>query len=342
VLSYFGATVYLADLPLSSFLINRKAKTTIRSTTGLAAIDMIRKGSAGEVFREALRDIEDSECESSNAAYATTTELQEDEGKDRFTSAILFPTSASSSSKTHVRPGAETPLSRRMGGRRRPSTASLPPSPVTPSTLSGTGKRNAKHASLPATANNASTFGMKRPVLSLEEQNKLAIEEAAREAARTLEIDYNLLAEKDDLADDPTETNILEQMHTMVEGDEDGQGEGEGEGENNEGNETKSTITSIFDWEECLNTQMLSFSMEELPALLDLVMEVRPSRAKEVRTFPANVLFLATRYASRYGGEDLLSELLLGAIDRIEASIHVSPACWLIESVELAHISPSA
>ena len=122
------------------------------------------------------------------------------------------------------------------------------------------------------------------------------------ESAQTLQIDYDLLdietgQDKDKGA-----------LPTMVEGDE---------------NQAEDSLPA-FDWEECQSEQMLAFSYQDLPAMLDLATETRPSRRDDVRFMPANVIFLAARYASRYAGEDLLGELMIGAIDRIEASIHVS------------------
>lgn len=274
------------DVPLSSFLINRKANTTIRSKTGLAAVDLIRKGSIGEVLREVLRAQE--------AEGNGETHTEEDDTV--LASALPF--------GNNKRGGPRA--------RRTPSLASLPVAQSMQS-LAGPSSRSAKHISLPPASSSSRT----RSVSVQMEQRRQAFEDLAKESCRTLDIDYALLG----IEEKSSHQSPLghEQLSSRIH---------ERDDEEDEGNDSKSSTASTFDWEECLNTQMLSFSMEELPALLDLAMEVKPSRAQEVRNFPANVLFLATRFASRYGGEDLLGELLLGALDRIEASINVScPAC---------------
>lgn len=194
--------------------------------------------------------------------------------------------------------------------RRTPSMTSLPAATTAHLSASLTPKL-AKHSSLPP----APSSGRTRSASAQIEQRRKAYSELALDSCRTLEIDYSLLS----IDDEEPKRKPKRPSHThrasINERDEE---------DKDEGINSKASLTSLFDWEECLNTQMLSFSLEELPALLDLTMEIKPSRAQEVRNFPANVLFLATRYASRYGGEDLLGELLLGALDRIEASINVS------------------
>lgn len=277
--SLVPSNLLLVDLPLSSFLINRKAKTSIRSKTGLAAIDLIRKGSIGEVLREILRDQERAQVED---------EIRSD----------------SSAMQKEAR---EAQKIRASGEDQRHRTTSMASLPGSPSLLPSAGFMS-KHSSLPPPASS----GQKRSLSTQTEQRYQAFLELASESCRTLEVDYTLLDIETDHQREPSA------VHSSVSGGE------ERQVDQDDGDNSTSSLSSIFNWEECLNTQMLSFSMEELPALLDLAMEIKPSRSQEVRNFPANVLFLATRFASRYGGEDLLSELLLGAIDRVEASINVS------------------
>lgn len=274
-----------ADLPLSSFLINRKAKTSLRSNTGLVATDLIRKGSQGEVLREVLRERDSASTE----AFLNNAVTQSDCGRSNDITGPLAPRE-----RSECKP------------RRTPSMTSSPAASAVPLST-GLSSKTGKHQSLPPTSTSART----RSTSIQAEQNRQAFLDLAAESCRTLDIDYNLLAIDEKDGSMKYERSSSEQ-HTIHEGDEE-----------DACNDSKSSLTSIFDWEECLNTQMLSFSMDELPALLDLALFVKPSRAQEVRNFPANILFLATRYASRYGGEDLLGELLLGAFDRIEAAVNV-------------------
>jgi len=144
---------------------------------------------------------------------------------------------------------------------------------------------------------------------STQKEERLRLE-MAMESARNLDLDFSLL----DI--DPAESS---QAHLAVQEEEEEDLSDDSQGD--EGEEGPA-----FDWEECQPDQMIGFSLQDIPALLDTAIEVRPSRSKRERFLPANVVFLAARFASRFGGEDLLGELMIGAIDRIEASIHVSHA----------------
>ncbi|CDU23969.1 uncharacterized protein SPSC_02598 [Sporisorium scitamineum] len=92
-----------------------------------------------------------------------------------------------------------------------------------------------------------------------------------------------------------------------------------------------------FDWKKVRNDQMLVFGTADLEPLLSmLITHFKPVRAPWTsRAAPANVLFLCARYACFLQDEDLLEELFLGAIDRIEGVIYSHPtdmtylAFWL-------------
>ncbi|EPQ28830.1 uncharacterized protein PFL1_03633 [Pseudozyma flocculosa PF-1] len=105
--------------------------------------------------------------------------------------------------------------------------------------------------------------------------------------------------------------------------------------------EVGSDLLSVeFDWSKVRSDQMLVFGLNDLTPLLDrMVTKIRPLRAPWTsRAAPANVLFLCARYACSLGDEELLEELFLGAIDRIEGSIYAHPtdmtylAFWLYNS----------
>lgn len=238
-----------SDLPLSSFLINRRASTSLRSQTGLAAVDLIRKGSQGEVFRDVARELADE-------AQSTASSLS---GHDK-------------------------------NSTSRP--ASLPDDPKQARNM-----RRSKHTSLPV---------MSYSGQNLQKEERLRMEMAMK-SARNLDIDFSLLAMEP--ADDSQQQPAVQE-------------------EDDEGSELLQDVEAAdapaFDWNECLPDQMIGFSLQDLPALLDTAIEVKPSRSTKQRFLPANVVFLAARFASRFGGEDLLGELMIGAIDRIEANIHVS------------------
>ncbi|PWN49709.1 hypothetical protein IE53DRAFT_369537 [Violaceomyces palustris] len=92
-----------------------------------------------------------------------------------------------------------------------------------------------------------------------------------------------------------------------------------------------------FDWEQVRSDQMLVFGLSDLAPLLEMMIsDAKPYRAPWTsRAAPANVIFLCARYACSLEDEELLEELILGAIDRIEGSIYAHPtdmtslAFWL-------------
>lgn len=121
--------------------------------------------------------------------------------------------------------------------------------------------------------------------------------EAALDAARVLDLDYTRLGlgpEKEAEGDDTSA-------------------------------ETGEEEPAAFDWDGCELDQMLVFSPDDLPALFDAAITVDPVRQRGKRIGPANIVFLSARYALRFGQADLLDDLLLGAVDRIEEAVHVRP-----------------
>lgn len=84
-------------------------------------------------------------------------------------------------------------------------------------------------------------------------------------------------------------------------------------------------IAIPFEWDRCLPDQMLVFSDEDLPVLLDVVItHYKPVRTRSQRVVPANVLFLCARYAHYFGNKEMLADLFIGAFSRIEKAIIVS------------------
>lgn len=88
-------------------------------------------------------------------------------------------------------------------------------------------------------------------------------------------------------------------------------------------------IENPFIWDRCQPDQMIVFSLEELPVIFDtIISDMKPVATKSQRVIPANVIFLCARYAHYHSNLELLEELFLGAIERIEVTIHVS-IFWL-------------
>lgn len=69
---------------------------------------------------------------------------------------------------------------------------------------------------------------------------------------------------------------------------------------------------------------MLVFALDELPVLFDIIIStIKPVSTRKFRVIPANVLFLCARYAHYFGSDEMVDELMFGALERIEAAVHV-------------------
>ncbi|KAG8528315.1 uncharacterized protein KY384_007232 [Bacidia gigantensis] len=77
-----------------------------------------------------------------------------------------------------------------------------------------------------------------------------------------------------------------------------------------------------FVWDKCLNDQMFVFQEAELDQILDIIItSMNPSRSPSQKPVPANILFLAARYAHYHANPDLLANLLLSAMDKINSKV---------------------
>ncbi|KAI5287118.1 hypothetical protein KEM54_006226, partial [Ascosphaera aggregata] len=73
-----------------------------------------------------------------------------------------------------------------------------------------------------------------------------------------------------------------------------------------------------FVWDRCLNDQMFVFQESELDKILDIVItNMMPVRSPSQKPVPANLIFLSARYAHYHATPELLAQLLLTAMDRI-------------------------
>lgn len=100
-----------------------------------------------------------------------------------------------------------------------------------------------------------------------------------------------------------------------------------------------------FEFDHILPHQMLVVGEDDVDPLLEVfVSRAHPVRAPwTTRAEPANIIFLAMRFAARFGDEDLLINLLYGALERIEEQVreHESSmthlAFWLFNLTLLLH-----
>lgn len=99
-----------------------------------------------------------------------------------------------------------------------------------------------------------------------------------------------------------------------------------------------------FVWDRCLNDQMFVFQENELVPILDVIITtMTPQRSPSQKPVPANVLFLAARYAHYHGSRELLATLLLSAMDKINTKVERHQwdmtvlAFWISNATLLLH-----
>ena len=99
-----------------------------------------------------------------------------------------------------------------------------------------------------------------------------------------------------------------------------------------------------FVWDRCLNDQMFVFQENELGPILDIIITtMTPQRSPSQKPVPANILFLAARYAHYHGSPELLASLLLSAMDKINIKVERHQwdmtvlAFWISNATLLLH-----
>lgn len=99
-----------------------------------------------------------------------------------------------------------------------------------------------------------------------------------------------------------------------------------------------------FVWDRCLNDQMFVFQEHELNRMLDVVItNMLPQRSPSQKPIPANVLFLSARYAHYHSSQELLSRLLLSAMEKINNVVEKHQwdmtilAFWISNATLLLH-----
>ena len=99
-----------------------------------------------------------------------------------------------------------------------------------------------------------------------------------------------------------------------------------------------------FVWDRCLNDQMFVFQENELGPILDIIITtMTPQRSPSQKPVPANILFLAARYAHYHGSPELLASLLLSAMDKINTKVERHQwdmtvlAFWISNATLLLH-----
>ncbi|MCJ1477384.1 hypothetical protein MMC13_006055 [Lambiella insularis] len=99
-----------------------------------------------------------------------------------------------------------------------------------------------------------------------------------------------------------------------------------------------------FVWDKCLHDQMFVFQESELERILDVIItSMTPQRTASQKPVPANILFLAARYAHYHASQDLLATLLVSAMDKINVKVERHQwdmtvlAFWISNATLLLH-----
>ncbi|KAL1643393.1 hypothetical protein SLS61_009227 [Didymella pomorum] len=99
-----------------------------------------------------------------------------------------------------------------------------------------------------------------------------------------------------------------------------------------------------FIWDRCLNDQMFVFQESELERILDIIItNMTPQRSPSQKPVPANILFLAARYAHYHASADLLEPLLVSAMGKINDVVEKHQwdmtvlAFWMSNATLLLH-----
>lgn len=81
-----------------------------------------------------------------------------------------------------------------------------------------------------------------------------------------------------------------------------------------------------FQWDKCMPDQMFVFSADDLSYILDSVIcgAKGPVQSRHEICVPANVVFLSARFAHYFSSDELLQDVLEGALSRIAKATKVN------------------
>ncbi|KAI8146528.1 hypothetical protein BJV82DRAFT_576084 [Fennellomyces sp. T-0311] len=104
-------------------------------------------------------------------------------------------------------------------------------------------------------------------------------------------------------------------------------------------------MTHEFQWDKCLPDQMFVFGADNLQYILDTVITniSLPVRSQQEICVPANVVFLSARFAHYFSSDELLQEVLEGAMTRISNEIKTNArnvhvlAFWITNATQLLY-----
>lgn len=90
-------------------------------------------------------------------------------------------------------------------------------------------------------------------------------------------------------------------------------------------------FTQEFQWDKCLPDQMFVFGVDDLPYILDTIITniQLPMRSQNEIFIPANVVFLSARFAHYFSSDELLNDVLNGALERMGTVVKVNKHIYL-------------
>ncbi|KAI7878498.1 hypothetical protein K492DRAFT_132656 [Lichtheimia hyalospora FSU 10163] len=100
-----------------------------------------------------------------------------------------------------------------------------------------------------------------------------------------------------------------------------------------------------FQWDRCLPDQMFVFGADNLQYILDTVITniQLPVQSRQEICVPSNVIFLSARFAHYFSSDDLLQEVMAGAIERISKTIKANArnvhilSFWITNATQLLY-----
>ncbi|CAO3615836.1 unnamed protein product [Cunninghamella echinulata] len=115
--------------------------------------------------------------------------------------------------------------------------------------------------------------------------------------------------------------------------------------DNGDDEDEEEDLIHEFQWDKCLPDQMLVFGVDDLPFILDTIITniQLPMRSQNEIFIPANVVFLSARFAHYFSSDELLNDVLNGALERMgnvikanTRNVHVL-AFWITNFTQLLH-----
>lgn len=276
------------DIPIAAYLLNHRASPLLASHKGLTPRDLVKRGKDGAAMRDVLQSAHEAALERERQR------LQHEMGVNP---------NGTHSEDDNDQGESSTTIDGHARSSSRASWAGSTMSALTPSWT-----------------NDPAKVEEERRASEMMRKKELALE-----SARTLDVDLGVLGLG--LRGTPKVSSFVGLFDRMTERAEKNAPDARlllG-GSQADDDDDEEGIPNVFVWDRCEPDQMLVFSLNDLGVIFDVVITtMKPVRQRAYRIIPANVVFLCARYAHYFSTPELLEELVVGAMERIEAAVHVS------------------